>query len=322
MQTYKKKSIGIIGLGAIAFGYDQDKSDLVLTYSRAISEHPNFNFGWGIDPSEEKRQQFSDKYQTQSFQNIEQATSNIDAVVIASPTAHHFESVKQALKLNPKVIVLEKPMAPSLEQAQAITQLCEQQGIPLYVNYQRRLEPAFSQIKKRFLSGEFGKLVSAQLNYSRGLLNNASHFFDLTHYLFNDDVSCSVLHSHQCKNNPDNYSGLLLMNNTPFVFHGVELGTGGTIDLELFFSEARVNILDFGRQIEIKKLLPDPVFTSFKTYQSHGEKLSSAYKSSMQNLLSHIHDVIEGKTKPVSNGTTAIQSQKLCEQIRQKSTSV
>ena len=112
----------LIGLGKIGFQYDRNVDDpkIVLSHAKAISLNPNFDLIGGVDPSEENRINFQERYGVTGFKSIEDfpPIENLSLVVIATPTINHLDTLRMVIELNPKVILIEKPIAQNLDSAQ------------------------------------------------------------------------------------------------------------------------------------------------------------------------------------------------------------
>jgi len=83
--------------------------------------------------------------------------SGIDAVVIGAETAYHADMVEQAAAAG-KAIVLQKPMALTLEDADRIVNAVKKTGVPFTLAWQMRVDPHNLQIKELLASGRFGRV--------------------------------------------------------------------------------------------------------------------------------------------------------------------
>ncbi len=89
----------------------------------------------------------------------------IDAVYIATPPdSHKFYGLKVAAAGKPCCI--EKPLAPTLDDSQAIVDAFKVANIPLYVAYYRRSLPRFNKIKELIVQGSLGSLRHIQWHLS------------------------------------------------------------------------------------------------------------------------------------------------------------
>lgn len=83
--------------------------------------------------------------------------SNVDAVVIGAETAYHADMVEQAAAAG-KAIVLQKPMALTLWEADRIVNAVNRAGVPFTLAWQMRVDPHNLQIKELLASGRFGRV--------------------------------------------------------------------------------------------------------------------------------------------------------------------
>jgi UDP-N-acetyl-2-amino-2-deoxyglucuronate dehydrogenase len=85
---------------------------------------------------------------------------DVDAVCICTPSGEHARESVAALRSGRHVLV-EKPMALTLEDADAMIAAARAAGAVLGVSLQRRTEPAYRAAHDAVASGGFGKLVLA-----------------------------------------------------------------------------------------------------------------------------------------------------------------
>ena len=96
----------------------------------------------------------------------------IDAVYIATPPdSHKHYALKVAAAGKPCCI--EKPLAPSYQESQAITAAFANKDVPLFVAYYRRNLPRFAQVKKWLDEGAIGEVrqIDWQLRKSASALD-------------------------------------------------------------------------------------------------------------------------------------------------------
>lgn len=85
------------------------------------------------------------------------AETRPDLVSVVVPTHHHFEVASFALDSGINVLV-EKPIASTIEQALALIDLANVRGVRLAVGHIERFNPAILELKKHLLSGSLGKI--------------------------------------------------------------------------------------------------------------------------------------------------------------------
>ncbi len=121
--------------------------------------------------SPDKRAAFAKKYGCSAAASYEEilADESIQAVINTTPNSVHLDTVRLAAE-NGKHVFLDKPIANSVADGKAITEICADAGVILSVGYQRRRESHFRWIKNEIAAGRFGKLVQAECNISRDRL--------------------------------------------------------------------------------------------------------------------------------------------------------
>jgi UDP-N-acetyl-2-amino-2-deoxyglucuronate dehydrogenase len=130
----------------------------------------------------------------------------IDVVNICAPSGYHAELAVEAAQAG-KHIIVEKPMALTLEDADRIIEACDQNNVKLSVVHPNRFRPAVMELKKAVDTGRFGKLshANATVRWNRNqayydkdawrgtksldggvLMNQAVHILDLLIWLMGD----------------------------------------------------------------------------------------------------------------------------------------
>jgi phthalate 4,5-cis-dihydrodiol dehydrogenase len=81
----------------------------------------------------------------------------VDLVYIGTPTKLHSDHARAALERG-KHVLIEKPMAVTLEDAEAMIATAERHGVLLGVNVKHSFEPRIQKLRGLAQSGEFGRL--------------------------------------------------------------------------------------------------------------------------------------------------------------------
>lgn len=88
--------------------------------------------------------------------------SDVDAVLVALPCDEHATAALGALQAE-KHVYAEKPLAPTLEECNAVLAEAERhEGLAVHVGYQRRSNPRYREAVALIRQGELGDLLSAQ----------------------------------------------------------------------------------------------------------------------------------------------------------------
>ena len=99
------------------------------------------------DISMDRANEISKQFHIPVFQNVDSLLSEVDALVLAVPTVHHYALARQALEKGKHVLV-EKPMTETVEQAQELVHLAETQGLIFQVGHVERFNGAVAELGK------------------------------------------------------------------------------------------------------------------------------------------------------------------------------
>src|SRR3954447_13331671 len=110
------------------------------------------------------RQTFTD------FRRMLAELPTIDAVSVCTPNRFHAEHAIAALQAGKHVLV-EKPMATTVADAQRMADAARASGKQLVVGFQQRFDPKVQMIHRQIQAGDFGKIlyVRAQALRRRGI---------------------------------------------------------------------------------------------------------------------------------------------------------
>ena len=89
-------------------------------------------------------------------------TEKLDGVVIALPNHLHAPVAIECLERGLPVLV-EKPVAGTLEDADKMIAATERTGVPLLVGHHRRFSPLCVRVRKAFTDGELGNLIGVSV---------------------------------------------------------------------------------------------------------------------------------------------------------------
>lgn len=162
-----------------------------------IAEHPDLTLAGIIDPDPARRAHPT----APGFASIEDVDVPADGIVLATPTETHLPLTKAAAARGWHVLV-EKPIAESVPQADALIRAARDAGVHLLVGHHRRHHPRVARLKELIDEGHIGTPVTASLmwcmrkpddyfdvDWRRGMngapiKNNLIHDMDMLGWLF------------------------------------------------------------------------------------------------------------------------------------------
>lgn len=105
-------------------------------------------------------QQIADQFGVSRYENYEDmvAQEDLDAVTVAAPTPYHLQMAKFILESGAHVLI-EKPIAASVEQADEIIDLAESSGLTVGVGHIERFNPVVRTVRDLIADGYVGENV-------------------------------------------------------------------------------------------------------------------------------------------------------------------
>ncbi|WP_299557357.1 Gfo/Idh/MocA family oxidoreductase [Seonamhaeicola sp.] len=106
-----------------------------------------------------KRHDISDENRFETWEQVFERPKFADAVIIATPDQLHYAPCMKALEMGYDVL-LEKPIAPTLQECLDIQKLANEKGRIVAVCHVLRYAPYFIELKEMIAKGAVGELVS------------------------------------------------------------------------------------------------------------------------------------------------------------------
>jgi phthalate 4,5-cis-dihydrodiol dehydrogenase len=141
-------NVGVVGLGLAGAGVPA-----------AIAGMPNVNLIAAADVNPRALQSFRERYEAKTYESIEDlcADPEIDTVWIATPNLFHCPHVVLAAERGKHVIV-EKPMAISLAEAEKMIDAADRNGVELLCGGSRSSSAVVRKMREIVRAGELGRL--------------------------------------------------------------------------------------------------------------------------------------------------------------------
>jgi len=163
------------------------------------------------DPVRPRAEAIAAKFGVPAYSDIDEflARKDIDAVAVLTPSGMHAAHVVACAKAG-KHVVVEKPMALRLQDADDMIRACDEAGVKLFIVKQNRFNVPVVKAREALEAGRFGRLVLGTVRvrwcrdqayydqdswrgtwaYDGGVLTNqASHHIDMLEWFFGDVIS-------------------------------------------------------------------------------------------------------------------------------------
>lgn len=222
MQKY---TAALVGLGRIGYSLGLDKKrEQPASHTMALLNNPRINLIAGCDTDSialSKWQDANKKAVGYSDSANLYARCRTDIVTVAVNENAHLKEAVEAIHAKPKLVILEKPVALNLLEAEKIQQEAEKFQVPVLVNHERRFAEDFKLAKSYMKKiGEIqsirAELCSSLCVYNPAeektgaysLIHDGTHLVDAVLFFLEDDLP-STLKKISLENPSEKKGGLL-----------------------------------------------------------------------------------------------------------------
>lgn len=198
----------IIGTGRIGFllGFDK-KREQPAAHTQALLKNKRVKIIAGCDRNEDRLTQWSRFCKnTETFADYKKLCRNTksDIIVVAVNEEDHTKVACEAIKSCPGILILEKPVATNMKEAQKIAYFSNKYNVPVLINHERRYSADYHMVKKIIDSGKLGDIHSVRASlwsglcvYSKeressggySLLHDGTHLVDIVLFLLGEKIS-------------------------------------------------------------------------------------------------------------------------------------
>ncbi|MCP5107921.1 MAG: Gfo/Idh/MocA family oxidoreductase, partial [bacterium] len=130
-----KMRIGVIGTGAMG-----------RNHMRVVHSIPEMELTCAMDHTREHLEAACEPYNVEKYTDYREMTDHVDGVMVSTPTIYHHEISSYFLR-NKKHVLVEKPITNTLEEADDLIRLAEENNVTLAVGHLERFNPAVEYIQ-------------------------------------------------------------------------------------------------------------------------------------------------------------------------------
>jgi UDP-N-acetylglucosamine 3-dehydrogenase len=142
-------------IGIISFAHMHAHS-----YGAVIKKLDGVELAGIADENEERGKAAAEKFDTHYYANYtDLLKEEIDAVIVTSENVNHLEHVAAAAKAR-KHVLCEKPIATTIEDAQAMIDCCRENGVIFQTAFPVRFNTSVRRAKKLIDEGSLGKILA------------------------------------------------------------------------------------------------------------------------------------------------------------------
>jgi len=266
------------------------------------------------DVDEQRANAISEKYGLKSYSESTEMyrKENIDAVTICVWSSKLAEEALKALK-HGKHVLVEKPMANSVREAQRVLKMAESKKLKLSVGFIERFNPGVRRVKKAIEDGLIGSVVSAtakrvskwpqRIGDVGVVKDTAIHDIDIMRFVFDEDPTAVYARAGTLQHERfEDYAQIMLAfpNNKTAFLEANWLTPYKVRKLTITGSNAIIS-LDY--------------ITQEMTIETSGQTLIPRYewKEPLKMELQHFVECILNDKKPMVTGIDGIKALKIAE---------
>jgi UDP-N-acetylglucosamine 3-dehydrogenase len=160
--------IGVVGVGVMG-----------SNHARVLSEMAGIELVGVVDPERKQREFVSRNLGCAEFGDLEALlASGVDAATIAAPTHLHHDLALACISAGVHVMV-EKPIAPTVEEGRAIVAAARHAGVTLMVGHVERFNPAVESIKRAIKNQDILSIAITRVGPFPPRMSNVGVVIDL-----------------------------------------------------------------------------------------------------------------------------------------------
>ncbi len=149
MSQVKKLKVGVVGVGFIG-----------ELHARIFNEIPTADLVAIADRDEVTARRLGERFHCEYYSDPSELFNrkDIEAVSICTPDKYHVQPAVDAAKAG-KHILLEKPIARTVKDAEKIRKVCEDNGVKLMVAHNLRFDARYVQLHDGIQRGDLGEIL-------------------------------------------------------------------------------------------------------------------------------------------------------------------
>lgn len=192
----------LIGCGSMGSSYMDElvghtgRTILPIGHAEVLKTNPHTELIAGADPDRVRLEDFGLRWGVSRLYTDHSdmlGSERPEIVSIASPPPLHPRHVIDCAERGVKGIFCEKPLAPTLREADAMLRACEANGVKLCINHTLRGDPYHLQAHRLVQDGAIGEILTITIWWPGRLFLTGTHRFDLVNYFVNENPTAWLI---------------------------------------------------------------------------------------------------------------------------------
>jgi predicted dehydrogenase len=305
-----KRRAGIIGCGRVGCAFDDDpRRGYVSTHAGAYVRTPGVELVALSDVDESRLNCYGEKFRVAGrYTDYERMfeSESLDILSVCTWNHTHPDIVRVAVEHGVKAIFCEKPIADSLDGADEMVRLCQQKGVVLQIDHQRRFDPFHQQISAFLRDGGLGRVQQVTCYYTAGAANTGSHLFDLLRFYLGNLAWVQGRFSLNSSSNPadPNIDAWLGFENGPVAAIQACDSTAYLIfEISILGTAGRLRVTSSGLSAEFEEVRTSERFAGYgELFPAALPLRSDGSHEFMLFGIAHLLDCLDRGLRPISAG--------------------
>jgi predicted dehydrogenase len=290
----------------------------VFTHAEAYSRSPATHLVAVCDTDPEAARRCADRWNVEQWftdpgEMMRSAAPEI--VSVCTPDATHYPVARAIIEVGGRLraLLVEKPLATSSADAEALVDLARRHGIVLAAMMMRRYAENFRGLRALLETGELGQVRAVSGWFTKGTLHNGVHWFDSLRFLAGEVAWVQAL----------DMLGEAGPDPTLDVIMGLERGGLATLraassehftifEMSLLTDRARIAIRDSGHAIEIEEAGASPRYSGYRELLSAPRDLGTRRDLAL-HAIEDLASAVRLGRRPASTGEDAVAALRIAE---------
>ena len=261
----------LIGCGNIASRLSSDAGTVgVYTHAEAYKTCAETELVALCDLDDAALQECGERWQVAArYRDARQLLDEVrpEIVSICTPDATHYELALLALGApGVRGVLIEKPLALDLAEARELAALAAERKMTVAVNHSRRYAASHQALREDLRTGRLGRIQSVGGIYTKGVLHNGTHWFDLLRFLVGEIVSArGFRRAGDMAEDPTLDAVLELESGGWAHLQGCDADCFSIFEMDIVGTSGRVRVVDSGHTFERSEAAEDARYAGYRS---------------------------------------------------------
>ena len=305
----------LVGCGKIGTDFADDplmRGD-VFSHAEAYSVCPDTDLVAIVDTDPSRLERCGERWGINArFGAVGPMLDNVrpQIVSIATPTPTHFAIASQVLASDnsPLAILIEKPLASTLYQAQRVVSLARERNVLLVVMHMRRYATNMQNLRRFLREGGIGELRNVSGWLTKGTVHNGTHWFDLLRFLVGEVRWVHAIDTlREGGEDPTVDVAMMLENGMLATMRSAEVANFTICEMDIMGTRGRAQIVDSSYRVDISTAVPSPRYSGYVELVPSTVDMGNRRDVMLHAVQDIVHCLNTGAT-PQSSGDDGVEA--------------